>query len=394
MILKSADLIAAPVLPDCLVSIVVPVRDESEHICKTVESLARQVDLRGSPLDSRLFEVIVLANNCSDDSFKLADDCRKKFPTLRLQVKEIFLAEECANIGFVRGMLMNEAARRLKSNRFGGGIILTTDGDTRVAENWIAQNIYEIENGADAVGGRILLDDAELAKLNAPARSFHLQDENYRLLAAEFEWLLDELPHQDFPRHHQHFNGSFAVTTAAFERAGGVPEVKFLEDVAFYHALLRIDARVRHSPNVRVFTSARICGRTVLGLSTQLCEWKLMGENNGIYLVESPRSIESRIAARKLLRKLWENFKAKNSVKTDALKTAAGSLGISEKRLVAEIKQNKFFGSLTEKISREQRENGGENSSHDLIPVEKAILELERRLKEIRPQNQLFSQTA
>ena len=393
MILKFDDLIAAPILPECFVSIVVPVRYESERISDTVESLARQADLDGKPLDPKIFEVIVLANNCSDDSFAVADDCRKKFPQLNLHVKEIFLIEECANVGFVRGLLMNEAARRLRSNNIGSGIILTTDGDTRVAEDWIAQNLKEIENGADAVGGRILLDDFELEKMCARTKKFHLLDEKYRLLAAELEWFLDKPPHNDFPRHHQYFNGSFAVTTDAFERAGGVPAVKFLEDVAFYHSLLRVDARVRHSPSVRVFTSARTCGRTALGLSTQLREWKLMGENGDVYLVEPARSIENRIAARKQVRQLWEIYKAENSADLDELKTVAESLKISERWLVEEIKRNAFFGGLMEKISREQNKNGERNSSNDLIPIEKAIFELERKLFEIRPRENALSKT-
>ena len=92
----------------------------------------------------------------------------------------------------------------------------TTDGDTLVAPNWIAAITKEIEKGAEAVGGRIFINPAELKNMNVKARSFHLRDTGYRLLAAELESRLDHLPHDSCPRHHQHFNGSFAVTTAGF----------------------------------------------------------------------------------------------------------------------------------------------------------------------------------
>jgi hypothetical protein len=38
------------------------------------------------------------------------------------------------------------------------GVILTTDADSQVAPNWIAQNLAAFEAGAEAVLGRIDLD--------------------------------------------------------------------------------------------------------------------------------------------------------------------------------------------------------------------------------------------
>ena len=39
------------------------------------------------------------------------------------------------------------------------GVILTTDADSQVAPNWIAENLAAFEAGAEAVLGRIDLDD-------------------------------------------------------------------------------------------------------------------------------------------------------------------------------------------------------------------------------------------
>ena len=39
------------------------------------------------------------------------------------------------------------------------GVILTTDADSRVSPDWIANNVAAIDAGADAVLGRIVLDE-------------------------------------------------------------------------------------------------------------------------------------------------------------------------------------------------------------------------------------------
>ncbi|MGI9034891.1 MAG: glycosyltransferase family 2 protein, partial [Pyrinomonadaceae bacterium] len=268
-------LVAEPILQKCVLTIVIPVRNEARHLYRLLKNLSRQVDLQNRPVDSGRFEIIFFVNNTTDDSAAIIRRGRAANHSLTVHLAEKNLPVEHSNIGFVRRWLMNEAYLRLLRGDNSQGIIATTDGDTEIAPDWIAATISEIEKGADAVGGRIFIHPNDLRKMNPCARSFHLRDTGYRLMAAELEAHLDNLAHDSLPRHHQHFNGSFAVTTKAFEKAGGIPQVDFLEDVAFYHSLLRVDARFRHSPAVRVQTSARSDGRTALGLSTQINEWTL-----------------------------------------------------------------------------------------------------------------------
>lgn len=282
---------------------------------------------------------------------------------------------------------MNEAYLRLLKNKFGGGIIATTDADTRIAENWIAAIIAEIENGADAVGGRILIHPSELKKMDAKCRAFHLRDTGYRLMGAEIEAFWDESAHDFLPRHHQHFNGSFAVTTEAFAKAGGIPEVRCLEDVAFYHALLRIDAKFRHSPVVRVQTSARSEGRTESGLSTQINEWTVMGQNGDDYLVESAQSIERRLCARKHLRRLWRNetkIFRNGEINEEEIRNLSDALMISGDFLRLELSSRQSFGNLYEKVLIEQHRRGEWEKENRLVPIEKAIYDLRLMLEKMR----------
>ncbi|MEJ7861853.1 MAG: glycosyltransferase family A protein [Pyrinomonadaceae bacterium] len=381
-------LIDADIEPECIATIVLPVRNEAEFLPKNLESFARQIDLNNRPFDSKLFEIIVFLNNCDDDSAEFARRWQRKNRHLNVYVAEAKIRPENANIGFVRRLLMTEANERLRRNRTKGGVILTTDADTTVAPNWLAANLREIKNGADAVGGRILIKADELKKMSPKARRFHLLDTDYRLLTAEIEARLDYVAHDYMPRHHQHFNASFAVTTAAFARAGGVPRVRFLEDVAFYQALLRVDARFRHSPKVTVETSSRQCGRTEMGLSTQLKEWKIMGEKGDELQVESVKAIEERIRLRKSLRFLWRKAKRYHVFRSE-ISSVSDKLLVSENFVSNQLNAAQTFGSLYEKILREQAIIGEWAKKFPDAEAEQSLFHLRNLAKSLRRETAL-----
>ncbi len=387
--------IAAEIKNDCFVSVVVPVRNEADHLQSALNSFTRQIDFTHRPLNPNLFEIIIFANNCCDTSAVIARQWRGRNPLLNVHVIETDLPPEHSNIGYVRRVLMNEAERRLRKNKFQAGIIMTTDGDTRVAPNWIAANMREIKNGADAVGGRILINPAEIKMMPVKTKRFHLLDTGYRLAAAELEARLDYVSHDYLPRHHQHFNGSFAVTTDAFRRAGGIPDVRCLEDVAFYQSLLRVDAKFRHSPFVRVETSARRSGRTESGLSTQINEWTIMGENADDYYVESAKAISKRIGLRNRLRRLRQNGA---KIFNDEVSALAEQLFVSESFLQTEFERPQTFGAMFEKIEREQSNLGEWAKRNPLVTIEQSLFDLRQILERLRREqlqnHYSFSQTS
>ena len=55
-----------PPHPSLELSVVMPVRDEARRLPAALRALASQRDADGTPFDPRRFEIIVLANNCSD----------------------------------------------------------------------------------------------------------------------------------------------------------------------------------------------------------------------------------------------------------------------------------------------------------------------------------------
>lgn len=377
---------AVRMLPECRISVVVPVRDEAQNLPKTLASLVRQVDFERRALDPRLFEIIVLANNCRDDTATIARRFARQTNFLPpVHVVEVNFPPSEANVGSARRTAMEIAfARFVAKSALGWGIIATTDGDTRVAPDWIAAILCEISLGADAVSGRILFGENELARLDPVTRQYHLRDVGYRLLTAELEGFLDPLAHDSIPRHFQHFNASFAVTTEAYRRAGGVPKVEFLEDFAFYNALAAVDARFRHSPLVRVYTSARSVGRTACGLSTQLQQWTVMSENNLPWTVPGLGELETRFAARRALRRCWQSARANNYQPFDKIFRLARTLGVPAGWLRRTIFEAETFGWLLGKAENEQQMYGAWQARFPPVEIRRAIADLRLRLIELR----------
>ncbi|GAX39350.1 hypothetical protein NIES4075_03020 [Tolypothrix sp. NIES-4075] len=374
-------------LPQCEISVIVPVRNEAETLSATLSALAHQVDLQGQRLDFRRYEIILLLNNCSDNSAAIARNFAQQHPDLVLHIVEKTLRASEAYIGRVRQILMDEAYRRLISIGRKRGVIASTDGDSQVSQTWIAATLYEISCGADAVGGRIITLSSDRATLDPYAKACHLREVGYRYLIAELESYLDPDPYDSFPRHYQHYGASLAVTAQMYAIAGGLPAVRTPEDVAFYHALVRVNARFRHSPLVRVETSARQTGRTDIGLANQLNEWSQMGRQKQAFLVESAAAIETRYSARHQLRIIW--FSVLNGKMPTHMQLAplADTLGVPAQWLMQELKQPYTFGLLFERVEQCSKVQGIWAQRWQKVEIKTAITDLRLRLENLRRGN-------
>ena len=149
------------------------------------------------------------------------------------------------------------------------GVILTTDADSQVAPNWIAENLAAFEAGAEAVLGRIDLDGEGKFLPEALHRRGELEDAYERLLT-ELSWLLDPLEHNPWPHHATISGASLGITRTAYCRVGRLPRVPLGEDKALIALLSRQDARIRYCPTVHVITSGRTNGRAPGGVADTL----------------------------------------------------------------------------------------------------------------------------
>ncbi|TGE21160.1 glycosyltransferase [Hymenobacter metallicola] len=363
--------------------VIIPVKDEAEQLPAALAALSAQVDLEGRPLPPGWFEVLVLANNCQDSSAAEARRFAADHPHMCLHVAEISLPPAEAHIGRARRLLMDEACRRLELVGHPAGFIASTDGDTCVASTWLAATQRELRQFAvAAVCGRILTPTRPRSSL---VRRYHLRDAAYRLLQARLEAELDPNPNDPWPRHHQHFGASFAITAAAYRQVGGLPVVPYLEDEALYRALRRHDLSVRHSPAVRVLTSDRQQGRVAVGLSWQLREWELLAGQTQPVVAGMPHVVAT-LLLRRHLRHLWLETQAVILPEIMlwnqhyGIAPVAEELGVSRVALLLRLRQATTFGQLWEWIEQDVLPGPAWARRWQPVPLSQGLQELRLRL--------------
>ena len=369
---STASLCKIPPAPHLRVSVIVPAKNEEAYITQTLQALYDQTDAGGKALDKSCYEVIVLANNCSDATASVVQRFAVTHPDFALHVAEQHFPAEQANIGFVRRTLMDEAYCRLTSLGKPYGIIASTDGDSVVNSTWVFHTLQAFAQGADAVGGRILTPAHR-----SDYRRYYLQDVMYRYLQAQLESLVDPNPADPWPRHFQNFGPSLAVTCAMYEQAGRLPVVPYLEDVYFYEAMQRCDARIRHCPRVQVLTSPRAEGRVAFGFSKQLQKWATMNREGSPFEVPSGQTWLFRFQLQRQLREAWQ-------VGTYQ------SLSRVEKQMGAPVRQffplitSFYFGHFLFHIMRSPEMVNHLGQRFPLVPIAEATQELRTCIREVK----------
>ena len=233
-----------------------------------LRALAQQRDRSGSLIPPPLIRVAIFANNCADQSADLARRLGRSF-SLAVRVVEARLPPAIAHAGAARRAAMDIAEAWLAEGGERDGVILTTDADSQPAPNWIATNLSAFEAGADAVLGRVELDEEGKLLPDALHQRGALEDA-YEKLLTELSSLVDPLEHNPWPHHATISGASLGVTCAAYNRVGRLPRVPLGEDKALIALLSRQDARIRYCPAVNVITSGRTKGRAPGGVADTL----------------------------------------------------------------------------------------------------------------------------
>jgi cellulose synthase/poly-beta-1,6-N-acetylglucosamine synthase-like glycosyltransferase len=255
-----------PIRPGFVVAL--PVRDEEQRLPACLRALAQQRDQLGQPTQPTLVRIVVFANNCTDQSASLARRLGKCL-SLDLRVVEARLPPAAAHAGAARRAAMDFAEAWLVEGGEWDGVILTTDADSQVAPNWIAENLAAFRAGAEAVLGRIDLDGEGKLLPDALHQRGALED-TYERLLTELSWLLDPLEHNPWPHHATISGASLGITRTAYCRIGRLPRVPLGEDKALIALLSREDAKIRYCPTAHVITSGRINGRAPGGVADTL----------------------------------------------------------------------------------------------------------------------------
>jgi hypothetical protein len=245
--------------------VAIPVRNEAERIAACLDALANQDDIRG-------LSVFLLLNGCTDATLRVAQTIAPALP-FPLLLHEARLPAGHAHAGEARGRAMDAAAAMLEGMGAPDGLLLTTDADSRVAQDWLSATRAAIAAGADAVAGQVTYDAAEIALLPPALRQRIALEAEYDSLLARIESLVAPMPHDPWPRHRMASGASLALRLGTYRRVGGLPRLPVGEDRALVAALAQAGARIRHATSVRVVTSCRLDGRAAEGAAATLCRW-------------------------------------------------------------------------------------------------------------------------
>ena len=98
----------------CRAVVVIPARNEAASLTATLDALRLQVSANGEPLEAGSYEVLLLLNNCTDNSVEVAEQYAAHHPGFALHVVSCSLEPERAHVGTARRMLMDAACARLE----------------------------------------------------------------------------------------------------------------------------------------------------------------------------------------------------------------------------------------------------------------------------------------
>ncbi|MCJ2014012.1 glycosyltransferase [Methylobacterium sp. J-076] len=295
----------------------VPARNEAARLPLLLETLASQD--AAAPV-----RVVVLANNCTDDTVAAvrAGQESGRFGRLDLRVLEAILEAPDAHVGTARRMALDAGAAWLDELGGEDGVLLTTDADARLPETWLSANLRALEN-AEIVGGRLVIDGDDTL---APAViALNARVERYWAGVRRLEELLDPAPHDPAPRHGDHTGASLAFPVSLYRAVGGLPPLPCGEDNALVGLMRDGGARLRHCPDVTVLVSARRDGRVAGGMATEM-ERRARVAAGEAYLLPEATFWEALVRRRAALRRAYGLPEAEREAACATLGLGAGDL--------------------------------------------------------------------
>jgi glucosyl-3-phosphoglycerate synthase len=231
--------------------VVVPARDEEDHIAACLTALAAQ---RG--LAPNAYAVWLVLDDCHDATEAIARACAAQHPHLDLR----FLHGPAAGVGAARKLGMDAALRALLDAGHPDGLIASTDADTVVPSCWLTHQLHLARAGVEAIGGAIHLQPNH----DLDSRVVAMRD----VRSAERLALLRRS--DPLAEHHRFSGASMAVSARAYALVGGLPPLRAFEDEALEGRLRDAGIRIVHADVVRVWTAGRLVGRADGGLARVL----------------------------------------------------------------------------------------------------------------------------
>lgn len=278
--------------------VAVPACNEEKRLPRLLSALNNQTLAPGR----NALDVVIVLNNTQDGSIRVLRDAARRCSRLRLHIVEIVFSPDLAHVGSARRLAMDLALKLIGPRQ--DGVVLTTDADATPAPDWIEGNLAAIARGAALVGGHIIGDEEEEAALGAGFVTRARLYDAYYTLCDRLAAAIDPLPHDPWPRHHDHTGASLAIRADTYRAVGGLPVLPFREDLGLVARVRAAGHRLVHPLGVKVTVSARLRGRARGGMADCIAGWMEDEVSGAPILVEDPDALEARLVRRRSIRDL------------------------------------------------------------------------------------------
>ena len=200
-------------------------------------------------------------------------------------------------------------------------VLLTTDGDTVPAADWVARATSALAE-VDVVAGHIARDDA----VSLPSRD---RLEAYLDALHGLRRRIDPIAYDPAPSHPWVGGANLGFRTAVYRALDGFRAVAAREDSAIVDAARHAGFRVRQARDVRVVTSSRLVGRIEGGLASAMTA---MSRERDEPVMEHPADAARQYARHAWARRLrdagataadWDGLAAEVGCQGDALEALA-----------------------------------------------------------------------
>jgi glycosyltransferase involved in cell wall biosynthesis len=222
-------------------AIVIPARNEAEHIESCLSAVLRAVDSCRSASASY---IVVVADSCSDATAAIA----ARTVGYRGEVIQC----RAGSVGKARRLGTQAALDHFASFAPSWIWLANTDADTLVAEDWLERQLVLAEAGFQGVAGIVQIGDVRYGG----------RDVSQALMA-------DYLVHPDGSHPHVH-GANLGMRADAYVAAGGWSDAALAEDHCLWHRLKQRQIPLAASANLRVKTSGRLEGRAPGGFAATL----------------------------------------------------------------------------------------------------------------------------
>ncbi len=259
-VLRTANTLSAPAFD---YAVAIPARDEEGFLPRCIESLSRAME-QAARQSGASGALVIALHDSTDRSFDLVRNAFAAADIAGLAV-EFTLDPEVRNAPHARRFALDLAVRLCP-----GGVLLTSDADTRVGPGWCCDMLGAIRSGYDLVCEDIRLDEEELARLPDSVREV---GEAERAFFDASNALWDRWTggaHGVFA--HRPSGASMALRSDVYGALGALPLPPSGEDAALCDMALKAGCKVVTLGDCGTRTSARIYGRAEGGCGAALNE--------------------------------------------------------------------------------------------------------------------------